>query len=141
MKEVIPDFSSHIDIEVPFHDVDSMRIVWHGHYTKYFELARCKLLESFGYGYTAMFESGYGWPVVDMRLKYVKSARFGQLIRTEASLKEWRYRLKINYRITDVATGEKLTSGYTSQVAIDLENGEMCYQSPDVLAQRLGLET
>ncbi|MFK7978199.1 MAG: acyl-CoA thioesterase [Halioglobus sp.] len=140
MKDEIPDFSSHIDIEVPFHDVDSMRVVWHGHYTKYFELARCKLLESFDYGYTDMFESGYSWPVVDMRLKYVKSAYFGQVIRVEASLKEWRYRLKINYRITDAESGEKITSGYTSQVAIDLKTNEMCYQSPDVLAQRLGIE-
>ena len=26
-------------VEVPFFDVDSMRIVWHGHYLKYFEIA------------------------------------------------------------------------------------------------------
>ena len=32
-------------IEVPFHDVDTMNVVWHGHYLKYFEIARCKLLD------------------------------------------------------------------------------------------------
>jgi len=24
-------------IEIPFHDVDTMNVVWHGHYLKYFE--------------------------------------------------------------------------------------------------------
>ena len=30
-----------IELTVPFYDVDSMDIVWHGHYLKYFEDARC----------------------------------------------------------------------------------------------------
>ena len=29
-----------VEITVPFHDVDMMEVVWHGHYTKYFEVAR-----------------------------------------------------------------------------------------------------
>jgi len=131
--------TSSIEIEVPFHDVDSMHIVWHGHYSKYFELARCKLLESFGYCYKSMAESGYAWPVVDMRLKYVSSAKFGQTIKVTATLKEWEYRLKINYEIADALTGEKLTKGYTTQVAIDMNTKEMCYESPPVLAERLGI--
>ncbi len=129
-----------IEIEVPFHDVDSMNIVWHGNYTKYFEVARCKLLESFGYCYKAMAKSGYAWPVVDMRLKYVNPAKFGQRIRVTATLKEWEYRLKINYEIADAETGEKLTKGYTTQVAIDMNSGEMCYESPPILAARLGID-
>ena len=39
-------------IEVPFHDVDTMNVVWHGHYLKYFEIARCKLLDQFHYNYS-----------------------------------------------------------------------------------------
>ena len=35
-----------VEIEVPFHDVDALRIVWHGHYYKYLELARTQLLRS-----------------------------------------------------------------------------------------------
>jgi acyl-CoA thioester hydrolase len=34
-----------VDLEIPFHDVDMMQVVWHGHYAKYFEIARCALLE------------------------------------------------------------------------------------------------
>ena len=36
----------HIDTQilVPFFDVDTMHVVWHGHYIKYLEVARCALL-------------------------------------------------------------------------------------------------
>tara|TARA_R110000823_G_scaffold171736_9_gene304182 strand:- start:22700 stop:23116 length:417 start_codon:yes stop_codon:yes gene_type:complete len=126
-----------IELEIPFHDVDSMNVVWHGHYTRYIELARCKLLESFGYGYREMWASGFLWPVVDLRLKYVRSARFGQIIRIEAHLVEWEYRLRIRYRIADAHSGEKLSTGYTTQVAVAADSGEMCYQSPPILAEKL----
>ena len=62
-----------VAITVPFHDVDSIGVAWHGHYAKYFEIARCALLDSFGYGYDAMRESGFSWPVIDMRIRYVQA--------------------------------------------------------------------
>jgi len=43
-----------VEIEVPFFDVDLMEIVWHGHYLKYFEVARCALLDKIGYNYMQM---------------------------------------------------------------------------------------
>ncbi len=50
----------HIDTEilVPFFDVDSMNVVWHGHYVKYLEVARCALLDKIGHNYSAMSELG-----------------------------------------------------------------------------------
>ena len=36
-----------VAIAVPFHDIDSIGIAWHGHYAKYFEIARCALLDEF----------------------------------------------------------------------------------------------
>ncbi|WP_420839712.1 acyl-CoA thioesterase [Colwellia maritima] len=62
-----------------------MRVVWHGNYVKYIEDARCQLLRKFNYDYNDMEDSGYVWPIVDMRLKYVQSAEFGNKIRVEAT--------------------------------------------------------
>lgn len=128
-----------IDIEVPFHDVDMMEVVWHGHYTKYLEVARCVLLDSFDYNYTQMLATGYAWPIIDMQLRYIKGARFGQKIRVKASLVEWENRLKINYLITDANTGERLTRAYTVQVAVNIATREMCLASPAILFEKLGL--
>ena len=129
--------SETVEIEIPFYDVDSMDITWHGNYLKYFEMARCALFEKFGYGYLEMKASGYVWPVVDIRLKYVKPTRFKQKIMVEASLIEYENRLKINYLIKDKQTQEKLTTGYSVQVAIDVATQEMCFVSPDVLLEKL----
>lgn len=131
--------TAHVIVQVPFHDLDPVGIVWHGHYAKYLELARCALLDSFDYNYDRMFESGYTWPVIDMRLRYVKAARFGSQLRVQAQLLEWEHRLRIDYLVTEEATGDRVCKATTFQVAVNARTGEMCLASPDVLFERLGI--
>lgn len=131
--------SAEVIIDVPFFDVDAMQVVWHGNYVKYLEIARCELLRSFNYDYTQMSDSGYMWPIVDLHIKYVGSALFARKIRVTATLKEWENRLKIDYLITDAESGKKLTKASTIQVAIDIQRKEMCYESPAVLFEKLGI--
>ena len=133
-------FHVEVPITVPFHDVDMIGIAWHGHYAKYFEVARCTLLEQLDYGYDAMRESGYMWPVIDMRIRYIKPMRFGQRVLVKATLREWENRLLIDYLVTDEKTGHRLTKGSTAQVAVDIVSGEMCFVSPAVLLERLGAQ-
>ena len=128
-----------VEIDVPFFDVDLMEIVWHGHYLKYFEVARCALLNKIDYGYMAMRDSGYTWPVIDLRVRYVKPAKFGQKIIVHAEICEWENRLKMNYLIVDKKTGNRLTRGNTCQVAVEMATEEMCYESPTILWEKLGL--
>ncbi|MFA5919867.1 MAG: acyl-CoA thioesterase [Methylococcaceae bacterium] len=128
-----------MDLEIPFHDIDMMEVVWHGHYAKYFEIARCALLKKIYYNYLQMRDLGYSWPVIDLRIRYVKPAVFGQIIIVNADIVEWENRLKINYLITDKLTGSRLTKGYSIQVAIDSQTKTMCFESPRVLLEKLGL--
>ncbi len=137
----LPDLSHEIEVVPAFFDIDSMDIVWHGHYVKYLELARCALLDRFDYGYARMRESGFGWPVIDLRLKYVRPAAFGQTLVVRAQIVEWENRLKIAYAIRDAKTGAKVNSATSIQVAVDLGTREMQYVSPPVLRQRLGVGT
>jgi len=123
---------SDTEILVPFFDIDTMNVVWHGHYVKYLEVARCALLDKIGHNYTAMLEAGYAWPVIDMQLRYVRGATFGQTINVRASLVEWENRLKVNYLITDLASGERLTRASTVQVAVQIASREMQLASPKV---------
>lgn len=124
-------------IDIPFHDVDMMNVVWHGHYIKYFEIARCQLLDQIGYNYPQMQQSGYAWPVIECLCRYAQPLRFGQQVRVVAKLTEWEQRLKINYLLFDAASGKRLTRGHTVQVAVDMSTGEMCFQSPAVLFEKL----
>jgi len=134
-----PDLSVEIELSPAFHDLDPMDIVWHGNYVKYLEIARCALLERFGYNYPQMRDSGYAWPVVDMRLKYVRPARFGQRIKIRATISEWENRLKIDYQISDAETGDKINIAHTIQVAVEISSGEMQYLCPPILWQCLGV--
>lgn len=124
-------------IDVPFHDVDSMNVVWHGHYLKYFELARCALLDQFDYNYQQMQASGYAYPVVESHIRYVHGIIFAQKIRVVARLSEWENRLKIDYTIYDNQTNKRLTKGYTVQVAVRIADASLCLVSPSVLIERL----
>ncbi len=133
-------FEAQVEITIPFHDIDSIGVAWHGHYAKYFEIARCELLDSFGYGYDAMRASGFMWPVIDMRIRYIKPVRFGQRVTVKATLREWENRLLIDYLVSDRESGQRLTKGTTAQVAVDMSSGEMCFVSPPVLFERLGLQ-
>lgn len=119
------------DYDVQFFDVDSMNIMWHGHYVKYLEMARCAFLESIGYHYDVMKETGFGYPIVQLELKYVKPALFRQKIRIYLSLVEYETCIRFDYRIVDLETGERLTQGSTTQVAVDMRKREMQLQTPD----------
>ena len=134
-----PDLSHEVEVVPAFYDIDPMEIVWHGHYVKYLELARTALLAKFDYDYPRMRASGYAWPIVDMRLKYVRPAELGQRLVVRAEILEWENRLRIAYAIRDAASGRKLTQASTIQVAVDLATREMLYVCPPVLWERLGV--
>nr|WP_321149483.1 acyl-CoA thioesterase [Aeromonas jandaei] len=131
--------SAEVDVTVPFHDVDMMAVAWHGHYLRYIELARCALLDRIDYNYPQMEASGYLWPVIDVRMKYIAPLRFGQTVRVRATLVEYQHRLKIDYLLYDSQSGKRTSKGYTVQVAVSKQSGEMCLASPQVLLDKLGV--
>lgn len=116
-----------------------MKVVWHGHYAKYFEVARCHLLDKIDYNYQQMEMSGYAWPVIDMQIRYAHPLRFGQWVKVSAKLVEYEHRLKINYEVSDLGSGKRLTKGYTVQVAVAIDGSELQFESPKVLLEKLGI--
>ena len=128
-----------VELQVQFYDVDALQVVWHGHYAKFFERARCALLEGIGYSYAEMRASGFSWPVIDLHVRYAQPAILGQRLIVRAELVEWEQRLRIEYRITDAASGLRLSKGSTTQVAVNMATKEMCFMSPPILFEKLGL--
>jgi acyl-CoA thioester hydrolase len=127
------------ELQVQFFDLDPMEVVWHGRYVKYLETVRGALLDSIGYNYPEMRASGYAWPVIDMHLRYTGAAKFGQRLKLRAEIVEWENRLKIDYLVTDAASGRRLVRATTTQVAVDVSTQEMCFVSPRVLLEKLGV--
>ncbi|WP_116367603.1 acyl-CoA thioesterase [Parahaliea mediterranea] len=126
-----------VEIEIPFHDIDSMGIAWHGHYVKYLELARTAMLDGIDYDVQAMRDSGYAWPVIELHVRYAQPLKYRQKIRVVAELVEVEHRMKVNYRVFDIASGRRLTRAHTVQVALELDSGEMLFASPPALTRRV----
>ena len=134
--ELIKPLDATVSIIVPYQDADPAGFVWHGNYFRYFDAARCALLDKLDYGYRVMEESGFLWPIVDTRVKFVKPVCFDQVIAVTASMLEWEYRVKIAYTVCD-ESGECLTKGHTIQVAVNISNREMHVGAPEALETRL----
>ena len=131
------DISAQITCEVAFADVDLAQVVWHGHYLRYLENARWALMRLIDFDLQEMIDSGYLWPVVDLRVKYVRAARFGDRLRVRASLVEWEQRLGINYLVTDLADDARVVRAQTIQVAVRPPANELLFVMPECLTGRV----
>ena len=122
--------TAEIIIKAQFYDLDPMQIVWHGNYARFLEAARCALLDRINFNYVRMAATKFDWPIVDMRIKYVRSIKFNEEVRVAATLVDYENLIKIRYRITDVETGQLVTKAETTQVAVDRITGDVCLDSP-----------
>ncbi|WP_417514729.1 acyl-CoA thioesterase [Minwuia sp.] len=134
MKPVV---SAIITDQPHFHDLDPMNIVWHGNYVQFFEKARAALLKKIGYGYDRMLAGGHVWPVIDLSVRYYRPLTLSQTFEVEAGIVEWENRLKISYLIRDTEERQKITRGYSVQVAVDKTTEEMLWETPGIFRDRL----
>ena len=70
-------------------------------------------------------------------VKQNTAAFYGQAVEVRTELLEFENRLKIGYEIVDVASGERLTKGYTIQVAVCAATRELQFVSPPVVFEKL----
>jgi acyl-CoA thioester hydrolase len=129
--------SADVVIKVQFYDLDPMGIVWHGNYARFMEQARVALFDKISFGYREMAASGFAWPIVDMRIKYVRPIDLSQTIKVTATLVEYENRLRINYLIADINGGAILTRAHTIQVTVDRESNELCFETPAAMLEKV----
>ncbi|GHV42190.1 thioesterase [Spirochaetia bacterium] len=133
----INQLSADVEFAVEFYDVDSMDIVWHGNYIKYFEKARCALLDKIGYGYRQMKESGFAFPVTGITVKYIGPLKFAEKVRARAILDEYENCLKIKYEIANAETGMICTKGSSTQMAYDIAAASSCFVCPPAFIEKV----
>jgi acyl-CoA thioester hydrolase len=123
-------------IRVRFHEVDSYRIAWHGHYVAWMEEARNDLASRFGIDADQIAAAGYLAPVVSLELKYLRPARYGEelLVRTTLSRTQTPT-LEFTCLIVG-ADGKLRASGRTLHALTD-RDGVLQYRLPEPVAARL----
>ena len=126
----INKLSSVVEFPVRFSEVDSMQVVWHGHYVKYMEEGREDFGRKFGINYMLIRSNGYMAPVVKLVCDYKKTLSYDDTVMVETTFVDSDaakiiYKFNI-YRASDrelVATGESI------QVFLDM-NYELILTNP-----------
>ena len=75
MKKVI--LSEMAEITPRFSEVDSLGIVWHGNYLKYFEDGREAFGAKYNLGYLEVFNQGFLTPLVKINCDFKKILKYG----------------------------------------------------------------
>jgi acyl-CoA thioester hydrolase len=122
-----------VAFRVPFHDVDSMQVVWHGNYVKYFELARTELEERLGLPVDVIEGMGLVCPIVECHARYLSPLRNGDRARCRAWILDWDRKLTLGYEVLNETTHRKSAEGYTVQVALRRDTFELVLELPDAL--------
>lgn len=127
--------SVEVIFEVPFHDIDMADVAWHGHYYKYFELARTALFRQFNCDVKDLIIMGLVLPVIESHCRYVAPLTYGMRVRAWATLVEKEFRLKVDYLLTEEIGGKRLAKGHTIQVVVCRDDLHMMLPVPHKIAR------
>ena len=138
MNEKTP-MSAEIRLTVPFHDLDPARIVWHGNYLKYFDMARFELFKSSGVDlYGCLLGKGYAFPVVKTSTKHIAPLRYGDEFICKATVLEARIKISLGFEIRLAQSGLICARGKADQVAVRLPEMELQLAIPAEICRALG---
>jgi len=124
---------------VPFHDVDMLKVAWHGHYYKYFELGRTALFRKFNFDVEEIGALGYAMVISESFCRHMRPLRYGMTVAVSATLEEHEFYLQIDYALRNQATSKRLAWGRTKQVTLNRESGELYMCTPRPVLKAFGL--
>jgi acyl-CoA thioester hydrolase len=103
---------------VTYAETDKMGFVYYGNYLTYFEIGRTELIRSLGRPYSELEDEGYYLPVIEASCKYLKSARYDDLLTIRTLVSECKgVRLGFTYEV--LRDDEKLAQGMTLHAFVD----------------------
>lgn len=129
--------SASTTIEIPFHDIDIMHIVWHGHYVKYFEIARTKLMKNIGLDWPYLREIGIAMPITSLNINYKQSVNYEHQMRVKAIISNYEYpSLEVSYFIQTDQNDKPHIIGSTKQVYMSIEQNKALFKVPEIILEK-----
>ncbi len=125
-----------VELEVPLHDVDVLGVVWHGHYFKYFEAARSRLLRDRGLDLDDMAALRLLFFVIDSHCRHSHPLFYGDRMCVSAWVKDTRHRIHIAYEIENMTSGLRAALGQSVVATTDV-NRNLLIGTPDEICRRL----
>jgi acyl-CoA thioester hydrolase len=81
-------FIAETQIRIHYALTDQMGVVYHGHYAQFYEIGRAEWLRKLHYTYKDIEALGIIMPVVDIHSRFLRPARYEDLITVRTTLKE-----------------------------------------------------
>jgi len=112
-------YTSETKIRVRYGETDKMGYVYYGVYPLYFEVGRTELMREFNFPYSKIEEMGIMLPVLSLDIKYLKPAKYDDLLTIKTTLKEIPLaRITFFYQVFN-QNNELLNEGSTTLVFVD----------------------
>ena len=75
-------------VRVRYAEADPMNVVYYGNYAQYFEVGRVESLRNLGLSYKGIEDMGIMLPVVELNIKYLRPAKYDDLLTIKSQIKE-----------------------------------------------------
>ena len=114
-----------------------MGMVYHGHYAQFYEIGRTESIRQLGYTYKDIEAMGVIMPVVDIHTRFLRPAKYDDLITVKTSLRELPTHHKIVFHGEIYnEQNELLSTGDVTLYFMEASGMKRC-EMPGVLKQAL----
>ncbi len=118
---------------VSFNEADVMGIAWHGRYAAFFEEGSAELGRRCGLSYEEFDKASLRAPIVQLHIDYHLPLALDEEFTVVVS-GIWSEGARLNTEYSAIKSdGSIAATGYTIQMLIDGESGEVCLTSPELL--------
>ena len=132
-------FTTETQIRIHYALTDQMGVVYHGHYAQFYEIGRTEAIRQIGYTYKDIEAMGVIMPVIDIHSRFLRPAKYDDLITVKTILKELpaHHKIVFHHEIYNQAD-ELLNTGDVTlyfMIAKEMKRCDMPQKLKEVLQQ------
>jgi len=127
-------FTHTTEIRVRYGETDQMGYLYHGFYAWYYDVGRTEAIRSLGIDYANMEKDGLLLPVLSLKSKYVRPAKYDQVLTVETTLVNYPKSGLLNFR-TELTNQEDdlLNIGVVTLVCVSAKTRKRCNPPANLL--------
>lgn len=128
----MPKLTARIEQKVPFHVLDPLCIMWHGHYVTFMEEAREAFLAKYEMGYLKMKEMDFIEPITNINVNYRDSFHYEDTVVVEIEyIPTKKARINFAYQFYRKSDGKLMTEATSEQHFVRRSTGELEIARPE----------
>lgn len=127
----------HFQKRVRYGETDQMGYLYYGNYAQYYEIGRVEMLRSLGLTYKEMEEElGIMMPVTSLQMRFVRPARYDELLTIRTTLKQLPDRF-ITFHVEILNENGKLVNGGSVRLCFVTVKTQQTIPAPAYLLDKL----